>query len=138
AIDANGTGLEGKSVAFALTQNVSSRVTVDQNTGITNAQGYAYFKLNVAPGSIEEDMVRSGITYAVSTLNSSNGTTISQVNTIQVLVPQQAINVFLTGSSTDTITELGGDIDIGIRVVSNDIKVTGYPVNLEVIDGAIN
>ncbi|MCO8095189.1 hypothetical protein [Acinetobacter lwoffii] len=138
AVDANGTGLEGKSVAFALTQNVSSRVTVDQNTGITNAQGYAYFKLNVAPGSIEEDMVRSGITYAVSTLNSSNGTTISQVNTIQVLVPQQAINVFLTGSSTDTITELGGDIDIGIRVVSNDIKVTGYPVNLEVIDGAIN
>src|SRR5690606_3453240 len=98
AIDANGTGLEGKSVAFALTQNVSSRVTVDQNTGITNAQGYAYFKLNVAPGSIEEDMVRSGITYAVSTLNSSNGTSVTQVNKIQVTVPQQALDVSLSKS----------------------------------------
>lgn len=137
AIDANGTGLEGKSVAFALTQNVSSRVTVDQNTGITNAQGYAYFKLNVAPGSIEEDMVRSGITYAVSTLNSSNGTSVTQVNKIQVTVPQQALDVSLSKSKA-TVFETGDTLDIGIKVVSNDIKVTGYPVNLEILDGAIN
>lgn len=137
AVDASGTGLEGKSVAFALTQNVSSRVTVDQNTGITNAQGYAYFKLNVAPGSIEEDMVKSGITYAVSTLNSSNGTSVTQVNKIQVVVPQQALQLILSASKT-TVSETGDTLDIGIKVVSNDIKVTGYPVNLEILDGAIN
>lgn len=137
AVDASGTGLEGKSVAFALTQNVSSRVTVDQNTGITNAQGYAYFKLNVAPGSIEEDMVKSGITYAVSTLNSSNGTSVTQVNKIQVVVPQQALQLSLSASKT-TVSETSDTLDIGIKVVSNDIKVTGYPVNLEILDGAIN
>jgi hypothetical protein len=137
AVDASGTGLEGKSVAFALTQNVSSRVTVDQNTGITNAQGYAYFKLNVAPGSIEEDMIKSGITYAVSTLNSSNGTSVTQVNKIQVTVPQQALQLSLSSSQT-TVSETGDTLDIGIKVVSNDIKVAGYPVNLEILDGAIN
>lgn len=137
AVDASGTGLEGKSVAFALTQNVSSRVTVDQNTGITNAQGYAYFKLNVAPGSIEEDMVKSGITYAVSTLNSSNGTSVTQVNKIQVTVPQQALQLNLSASKT-TVSETGDTLDIGIKVVSNEIKVAGSPVYLEIVDGAIN
>lgn len=137
AIDGNGNGLEGKTVAFALTENVSSRITVNTNSAVTNAQGYAYFKLTVAPGSIEEDLVKSGITYAVSTLNSSNGTSKSQVGKIQVNVPTQALDVSLSRSK-EAVSETGDTLDIAIKVVSNDIKVAGYPVNLEIVDGAIN
>lgn len=137
AVDGNGTGLEGKTVAFALTENVSSRVAVNTTSAVTNTQGYAYFKLTVAPGSIEEDLVKSGITYAVSVLNSSNGTSKSQVNKIQVTVPQQALDVSLS-KSKETVSETGDTLDIGIKVVSNNIKISGYPVNLEVVDGNIN
>ena len=133
AVDAQGKGVEGKTVALALPSNVSSRVQVNNSSAITNAQGYAYFTVSVTPGSIDEALVKAGITYAVTTINSSNGSTISQVNKLSVTVPQQALDVSLN-TLRQTISEAGDSLDINIKVASNDINVAGYPVAMEVLD----
>lgn len=134
AIDASGIGLEGKLITLGLPENVSSRVKLDNSTATTNKEGFAYFKVIVTAGSVDQDLVKSGITYAATTINSSDGTTKTQVNRLSVVVPQQALDVNLSTLKT-SVSEAGENLDINIKVSSNDINVAGYPVTMEVVDG---
>lgn len=134
AVDINGKGLEGKTLTLGLPNSVSSRVQVDNSTAVTNAQGYAYFKLSVTSGTIDEALVKAGITYAITAINTSNGSIKTQANKLAVVVPEQALDVSLS-TIRNSVSEDGDSLDINIKVSSADIAVTGYPVAMEVIDG---
>ncbi|WP_026471292.1 beta strand repeat-containing protein [Alkanindiges illinoisensis] len=140
AVDKDGNALKDKDITFALAPNLSSRVTVDQATKITNSNGYVTFKVSVAAGTdpAELDLVQSGITFAVNTLNTDSPIPVTQVGKINVTVPQESTNLTIS-SSKPSLLSTGDSAEIYTKLVDQNLKpIKNSPVALTVVDSALN
>lgn len=140
AIDKDGNALKDKEVTFALAPQLSSRVSVDQTSKLTNSNGYVTFRLTVAAGTdpAELDLVQSGITFAVNTVNTDAPIPVTQVGKINVTVPQESTNLTIS-SSKPTLLASGDSAEIYTRLVDQNLQpVKNSPVALTVVDSALN
>ena len=140
ALDKDGNALKDKEVVFALAPNLSSRVSIDQVNKLTNSNGYATFKITVAAGTdpAELDLVQSGITFAVNTVNTDSPIPVTQVGKINVTVPQESTNLTIS-SSKPTLLASGDTAEIYTKLVDNNAQpIKSSPVSLIVVDSALN
>lgn len=140
ALDKDGNALKDKEVVFALAPNLSSRVSIDQVNKFTNSNGYATFKVTVAAGTdpAELDLVQSGITFAVNTVNTDSPIPVTQVGKINVTVPQESTNLTIS-SSKPTLLASGDTAEIYTKLVDNNAQpIKSSPVSLIVVDSALN
>lgn len=138
ALDSNKNGIANREVNFALSPNTSSRVSLDKGVAITNSKGFAYFTVKVSEGSIDEALLKDSITFAVNTFNNSTPLPVSQVGKINVSAPQDATNLTVS-SSKATLLASGDTAEIYTKLVDQaGVAVKSYPVNLVVVDSALN
>ncbi len=99
AKDENGAVIPNTPVAIALSSLVGSRVSLSDSAVTTNSKGEATFKIKVAEGVYDANLIKNGITFAVVGTNLNNGDKIQQTGTIQVVVPTNALNPRLSTDS---------------------------------------
>lgn len=140
AVDKDGNALKDKEVNFALAPNLSSRLSVNQTTLITDSKGFATFTVSVAAGTdpVDRDLLQSGITFAVTTVNTDSPIPVTQVGKINVTVPQESTNLTISSSKT-TLLASGDTAEIYTKLVDNNAQpIKSSPVSLVVVDSALN
>lgn len=129
AKDASGKAIPNTPIALALSSLTSSRVTLSDVPAQTNSKGEAEFTITVSEGVYDPDLAKKGITFAVVGTNLNNGDRLQQTSTIQVTVPDEALNLRLTSESK--YIEFGETQKIQVAVKDEiGLNTGGVPVQL--------
>lgn len=129
AKDTDGNVIPNTSLAIALSSLTSSRVTLSDTTLTTNSKGEAEFTVTVAEGLYDPELAKKGVTFAVVGTNLNNGDRLQQTRTIQVTVPDEALNLRLTAENK--YIEFGVTQKIQVAVKDEiGLNTGGVPVQL--------
>ncbi|QKU20637.1 hypothetical protein [Acinetobacter lwoffii] len=125
---ADGTLIANTPLAIA-TSTQNPRVSISDNTLITNSKGEAIFTVRVTEGNYDASLIKSGITFAVIATNLNTGERIQQTGSIQVNIPQDSVNLRMTADTRNV--EYGKSYPIYVAVKDElGANTTGYPVQL--------
>ncbi|MEB5929824.1 Ig-like domain-containing protein [Acinetobacter schindleri] len=129
AKDASGKVIPNTSLAIALSSLTRERVSLSDTVLTTNSKGEAEFTIVLAEGIYDPELAKKGITFAVVGTNLNNGDLLQQTRTIQVTVPDEALNLRLTAESK--YIEFGATQKIQIAVKDEiGLNTGGVPVQL--------
>lgn len=136
AKDNAGNMIANTPLTIALSNLVSSRVSLSNVSLTTNSKGEAEFTVKVSEGVYDASLIKNGITFAVVGTNLNNGDRIQQTGTIQVAIPKDSVNLRLTSDKNDL--EIGQTYQVQVAVKDELGANTAYPVNLSLNQEAIN
>lgn len=136
AKDSVGNIIANTPLTIALSNLVSSRVSLSNGSLTTNSKGEAEFTVKVAEGAYDASLIKNGITFAVVGTNINNGDRIQQTGTIQVAIPKDSVNLRLTSDKSDL--EIGKTYQVQVAVKDELGANTAYPVNLSLNQEAVN
>ncbi|MDE4455372.1 hypothetical protein [Psychrobacter sp. DAB_AL62B] len=126
----NGSAASGKVVKLAL-DKILPGVSIEGNEQTTNAAGNAVFTLNISQNltpSQRDALVASGISYTATLIDDDKEAKISDTVTVQ----QPATSIDFASIRTPTISELGGNGSITVKLLTKDAAKT--PVNGQKVD----
>ncbi len=134
ALDEKGKPVINQLINFALA-GLNSRVKVDQDSAQTNSQGFAYFVVNLENGELDDELIKKGIIYAVTTTNKQVGNTVSQVGKVNISVPEGTYNLLPLNASKPSLLVTGDTVTITSKLVDEKGRpLKSQPVTLEVRD----
>lgn len=134
AKDKNNNIIPNTPINIALSSLAGPRVSLSSNAAVTNSKGEAEFTVRVAEGGYDANLIKNGVVFAVVGSNLNNGDRLQQTGAIQVVAPQDSINLRL--SSDQKAIEFGQTVKVQVAVKDELGVNSAYPVRLALSEAA--